>query len=153
MRDSYTNRNHCPSHEMWSYERDGRWWGWSFVRGSTVMALCECGCACVCACFHACLSVIPALMPGCLRDYITIMYDATKVVRQDLTYACNSRYPNRPSMQCAQRQITSNLPFFNLCVLYYISECIIWIKLNGFIILSVSTFIPYAYYFNWSCTE
>ena len=21
---------------MWSYERDGRWWGWSFVRGSTV---------------------------------------------------------------------------------------------------------------------
>ena len=21
MRDSYTNRNHCPSHEMWSYER------------------------------------------------------------------------------------------------------------------------------------
>ena len=24
MRDSYTNRNHCPSHEMWSYERDGR---------------------------------------------------------------------------------------------------------------------------------
>ena len=37
MRDSYTNRNHCPSHEMWSYERDGRWWGWSFVRGSTVL--------------------------------------------------------------------------------------------------------------------
>ena len=25
VRDSYTNRNHCPSHEMWSYERDGRW--------------------------------------------------------------------------------------------------------------------------------
>ena len=24
------------SHKMWSYERDGRWWGWSFVRGSTV---------------------------------------------------------------------------------------------------------------------
>ena len=24
MRDSYTNRNHRPSHEMWSYERDGR---------------------------------------------------------------------------------------------------------------------------------
>ena len=37
MRDSYTNRNHCPSQEMWSYERDGRWWGWSFVRGSTVL--------------------------------------------------------------------------------------------------------------------
>ena len=37
MRDSYANRNHCPSHEMWSYERDGRWWGWSFVRGSTVV--------------------------------------------------------------------------------------------------------------------
>ena len=36
MRDSYTNRNQCPSHEMWSYERDGRWRGWSFVRGSTV---------------------------------------------------------------------------------------------------------------------
>ena len=36
MRDSYTNRNHCPSHKMWSYERDGRWRGWSFVRGSTV---------------------------------------------------------------------------------------------------------------------
>ena len=36
MRDSYTNRKHCPSHEMWSYERDGRWRGWSFVRGSTV---------------------------------------------------------------------------------------------------------------------
>ena len=34
VRDSYTNRNHCPSHEMWSYERDGRWW--SFVRGSTI---------------------------------------------------------------------------------------------------------------------
>ena len=31
-----TNRQHCPWHEMWSYERDGRWWGWSFVRGSTV---------------------------------------------------------------------------------------------------------------------
>ena len=40
MRDSYrsTNRHHCPSHEMWSYERDGRWRGWSFVRGSTVHA-------------------------------------------------------------------------------------------------------------------
>ena len=25
VRDSYTNRNHCPSHDMWSYERDGRW--------------------------------------------------------------------------------------------------------------------------------
>ena len=25
VRDSYTNRNHCPSHEMWSYERDVRW--------------------------------------------------------------------------------------------------------------------------------
>ena len=36
MRDSYTNRNHSPAHEMWSYERDGRWRGWSFVRGSTV---------------------------------------------------------------------------------------------------------------------
>ena len=23
MRDSYTNIDHCPSHEMWSYERDG----------------------------------------------------------------------------------------------------------------------------------
>ena len=22
---------------MWSYDRDGRWWGWSFVRGSTVL--------------------------------------------------------------------------------------------------------------------
>ena len=22
---------------MWSYERDCRWWGWSFVRGSTVL--------------------------------------------------------------------------------------------------------------------
>ena len=21
MRDSYTNRKHCPSHEMWSYDR------------------------------------------------------------------------------------------------------------------------------------
>ena len=31
-----TNRKHCPSHEIWSYKRDGRWWGWSFVRGSTV---------------------------------------------------------------------------------------------------------------------
>ena len=37
MRDSYTNRMHSPSHEMWSYERDGRWRGWSFVRGSTVV--------------------------------------------------------------------------------------------------------------------
>ena len=37
MRDSCPNRNHCPSQEMWSYERDGRWWGWSFARGSTVM--------------------------------------------------------------------------------------------------------------------
>ena len=35
MRDSYTNRKHCPSHEMWLYERDGRWRGWSFDRGST----------------------------------------------------------------------------------------------------------------------
>ena len=25
VRDSYTNRMHSPSHEMWSYERDGRW--------------------------------------------------------------------------------------------------------------------------------
>ena len=33
----YTNRKHCPSHEMWSYKRDGRWCGWSFVRGSTVV--------------------------------------------------------------------------------------------------------------------
>ena len=32
-----TNRKHCPSHEIWSYKRDGRWWGWSFDRGSTVM--------------------------------------------------------------------------------------------------------------------
>ena len=24
MRDSYTHRMPCPSHEMWSYERDGR---------------------------------------------------------------------------------------------------------------------------------
>ena len=37
MRDSYTNRKHCPSHEMWPYERDGRWRGWSFDRGSTVL--------------------------------------------------------------------------------------------------------------------
>ena len=36
VRDSYTNRMHSPSHEMWSYERDGRWWEWSFVSGSTV---------------------------------------------------------------------------------------------------------------------
>ena len=27
----------CPSHEIWSYKRDGRWRGWSFVRGSTVL--------------------------------------------------------------------------------------------------------------------
>ena len=33
-----TNRKHCPSHEIWSYKRDGRWWEWSFDRGSTVMA-------------------------------------------------------------------------------------------------------------------
>ena len=32
-----TNRKHCPSHKMWSYKRDGRWWGWSFDRGSTVV--------------------------------------------------------------------------------------------------------------------
>ena len=32
-----TNRKHCPSHEIWSYKRDGRWWGWSFDRGSTVV--------------------------------------------------------------------------------------------------------------------
>ena len=31
-----TNRKHCPSHEIWSYKRDGRWWRWSFDRGSTV---------------------------------------------------------------------------------------------------------------------
>ena len=31
-----TNRKHCPSHEIWSYKRDGCWWGWSFDRGSTV---------------------------------------------------------------------------------------------------------------------
>ena len=29
MRDSYTNRNQCPSHDMWSYEF---WEGWSLVR-------------------------------------------------------------------------------------------------------------------------
>ena len=33
----HTNRTHCPSHEIWSYKRDGRWWGWSFDRGSTVL--------------------------------------------------------------------------------------------------------------------
>ena len=32
-----TNRKHCPSHEIWSYKRDGRWLGWSFDRGSTVL--------------------------------------------------------------------------------------------------------------------
>ena len=32
----HTNRKHCPSHEIWSYERDGRWYRWSFDRGSTV---------------------------------------------------------------------------------------------------------------------
>ena len=31
-----TNRKHCPSHEIWSYKRGGRWWGWSLDRGSTV---------------------------------------------------------------------------------------------------------------------
>ena len=31
-----TNRKHCPSHEIRSYKRDGRWRGWSFDRGSTV---------------------------------------------------------------------------------------------------------------------
>ena len=31
-----TNRKQCPSHKTWSYKRDGRWWGWSFDRGSTV---------------------------------------------------------------------------------------------------------------------
>ena len=31
-----TNRKHCPSHGIWSYKRDGRWWGWSFYRHSTV---------------------------------------------------------------------------------------------------------------------
>ena len=25
VKDSYTHRMPCPSHEMWSYERDGRW--------------------------------------------------------------------------------------------------------------------------------
>ena len=30
------NRKHCPSNKIWSYKRDGRWWGWSFDRGSTV---------------------------------------------------------------------------------------------------------------------
>ena len=34
-----TNRKHCPSHEIWSYKRDGCWWGWSFDRGSTVVGL------------------------------------------------------------------------------------------------------------------
>ena len=36
MRDSYTNRNHCPPHEMWSYERDGREGG----RSSGVLLYC-----------------------------------------------------------------------------------------------------------------
>ena len=58
----------------------------------------------------------------------------------------SNRYPNIPSMQCAQRQITSNLAFFNLCVLYFRVNYLN--KPYGFIILSVSTFIPYAYYFN-----
>ena len=31
-----TNRKHCPSHEIWSYKREGRWWGWSFDRDPTV---------------------------------------------------------------------------------------------------------------------
>ena len=31
-----TNRKHCPSHKIWSYKRNGRWWVWSFDRGSTV---------------------------------------------------------------------------------------------------------------------
>ena len=34
-----TNRKHCPSHEIWSYKRDGRWRGWSFDRGSTVLPM------------------------------------------------------------------------------------------------------------------
>ena len=34
-----TTREHCPSHEIWSYKRDGRWRGWSFDRGSTVALL------------------------------------------------------------------------------------------------------------------
>ena len=33
------NRKHCPSHRIWSYKRDGRWWGWSFDRGSTILSL------------------------------------------------------------------------------------------------------------------
>ena len=33
-----TYRKHCPLHKIWSYKRDGRWWGWSFDRGSTVLA-------------------------------------------------------------------------------------------------------------------
>ena len=32
-----TNRQHCPSHEIWSFKKDGRWWGWSFDRRSTVI--------------------------------------------------------------------------------------------------------------------
>ena len=31
-----TNRKQCLSHKIWSYKRDGHWWGWSFDRGSTV---------------------------------------------------------------------------------------------------------------------
>ena len=34
-----TNRKHCPSHKIWSYKGDGRWWGWSFYRGSTVIII------------------------------------------------------------------------------------------------------------------
>ena len=34
-----TNRKHCPSHEIGSYKRDGRWWGWSFDSGSSTVLL------------------------------------------------------------------------------------------------------------------
>ena len=37
-----TNRKHCPSHKIWSYKTDGRWKGWSFDRGSTVLSLVHC---------------------------------------------------------------------------------------------------------------
>ena len=36
-----TNRKHCLSHEIWSYKGDGRWWGCSFDRGSTVLDSCR----------------------------------------------------------------------------------------------------------------
>ena len=61
-----TNRKHCSSHEIWSYKRDGRWWGCSFDRGSTVVTAIVHWRTSICgSCFtkYGHISGVPAINP------------------------------------------------------------------------------------------